>query len=73
MSTATRPSLARGLWAVPIVLVLILLVALGVTLAHSGPRMTGTNSVPQRMQKIGLQRGEEACQGSQLLPDSAFG
>lgn len=52
----------------PIVLVLVLLVALGVTLAHSQSRLTGTNSVPQRSQKIGLQRGEEACQGSQLMP-----
>lgn len=52
----------------PIVLALVLLVALVVTLAHSEPRLTGTNSVPQRKQLIGLQRGEEACQGSQLLP-----
>jgi hypothetical protein len=68
LSTATRPSPARGLWAVPIVLVLVLLVALGVSLLHSQPRMTGTNSVPQKNQEIGLQRGQEACQGSQLMP-----
>ena len=71
MSTATRPSrvrAARGLWAIPIVLAVVLLVGLVVTLSHSGPRWTGTNSVPQRMQRIGLQKGDEACQGSQLLP-----
>ena len=52
----------------PIVLALVLLVALVVTLSHSEPRMTGTNSVPQRQQYIGLQPKEEACQGSQLMP-----
>ena len=52
----------------PIVLALALLVALVVTLAHSEPRMTGTNSVPLHSQSIGLQRGDEVCQGSQLLP-----
>ena len=52
----------------PIVLALVLLGALVVTLAHSEPRMTGTNSVPLHAQSIGLQRGETACQGSQLLP-----
>ncbi len=52
----------------PIVLALALLVALVVTLAHSEPRMTGTNSVPLHAQSIGLQRGEQVCQGSQLLP-----
>ena len=55
----------------PIVLVLVLLVALGVTLAHSEPRLIGTNSVPLHMQKIGLERGDEACQGSQLMPKGA--
>ena len=55
----------------PIVLVPVLLVALGVTLAHSQPRMTGTNSVPLHDQKIGLQHGQEACQGSQLLPEGS--
>jgi hypothetical protein len=73
LSTATRPSVARavGLWAVPIVLVLVLLVALGVTLAHSEPRLTGTNSVPIRLQYIGLQPRQQVCQGSQLLPQGA--
>ena len=52
----------------PIVLALVLLGALVVTLAHSEPRMTGTNSVPLHAQSIGLQRGEQVCQGSQLLP-----
>lgn len=47
---------------------MVLLVALAVTLSHSEPRMTGTNSVPQRQQYIGLQPGDEACQGSQLMP-----
>ena len=55
----------------PIVLLLVLLAALGVTLAHSQPQLRGTNSVPQRMQYIGLQHGEEACQGSQLMPAGA--
>ncbi len=55
----------------PIVLALVLLVALAVTLAHSEPRLIGTNSVPIRFQYIGLQPGQEACQGSQLLPKGA--
>jgi hypothetical protein len=56
-------------WAIPIVLAVVLLVGFIVTLSHSGPRWTGTNSVPQRMQKIGLlKKGDEACQGSQFLP-----
>ena len=59
---------SRAIWAVPIVLAVVLVVALGTVLAHSEPRMTGTNSVPLRMQKIGLQRAQEVCQGSQLLP-----
>jgi hypothetical protein len=68
LSTATRPSPARGLWAVPFVLVLVLLVALGVTLAHSEPRLTGTNSVPLRGPAVGVRAGEQLCQPGQLMP-----
>jgi hypothetical protein len=70
LPTASRPSeaRARGLWAVPIVLAVVLLVALGTVLAHSEPRLTGTNSVPLRGQGVGLQAGERLCQGGQLMP-----
>jgi hypothetical protein len=71
LSTATRPSPARGLWAVPIVLAVVLLVALGATLAHSEPRLTGTNSVPLRGPAVGVRAGEELCQPGQLLPQGS--
>ncbi len=52
----------------PIVLAVVLVVALGVTLAHSEPRLTGTNSVPLRGPAVGVRAGEEMCQPGQLLP-----
>lgn len=52
----------------PIVLALVLVTALVATLTRSDPRLTGTNSVPQRKQKIGLTSGQEACQGNQIAP-----
>lgn len=52
----------------PIVLTVVLLVALGTVLAHSEPRMTGTNSVPLRGQGVGLRHDEQLCQGNQLMP-----
>ena len=52
----------------PIVLAVVLLVALGTVLAHSEPRLTGTNSVPLRGQGVGLRPGEQLCQPGQLLP-----
>jgi hypothetical protein len=71
LSTATRPSPARGLWAVPIVLALVLLVAFAVTLAHSEPRLTGTNSVPLRGPAVGVRPGSELCQPGQLMPQDS--
>jgi hypothetical protein len=56
---------------VPIVLALALLVALGTVLAHSEPRLTGTNSVPLRTPVIGLTEGEQLCQPGQLLPEES--
>jgi hypothetical protein len=53
---------------VPIVLAVVLLVALGTVLAHSEPRLTGTNSVPLRGQGVGLRSGDVLCQPGQLLP-----
>ena len=55
----------------PIVLALVLLVALAVTLGHSEPRLTGTNSVPLRGPVLGLRAGEEMCQPGQLLPQGS--
>jgi hypothetical protein len=73
MSTAPRPSpgRARWVWGVPIVLALVLLVALGIVLAHSEPRLTGTNSVPLRGPAVGLQEGEQMCQLGQLMPEDS--
>jgi hypothetical protein len=53
---------------VPIVLAVVLLVALGTVLAHSEPRLTGSNSVPLRGQGVGLHPGDELCQPGQILP-----
>ena len=52
----------------PIVLAVVLLVALVTTLAHSEPRLTGTNSVPLRGPAVGLRSGEQLCQPGQLMP-----
>ena len=51
-----------------ILLAVVLLAAFGSVLAHSEPRLTGTNSVPLRAPVIGLQPGEQVCQPGQLLP-----
>jgi hypothetical protein len=71
LSTATRPSPARGLWAVPIVLAVVLLVALFATLAHSQPALTGTNSVPLRGPAVGIRHGQTLCQPGQVLPEGS--
>jgi hypothetical protein len=68
LSTSTRPSPARGLWAVPIVLAVVLVVALVATLAHSQPHLTGTNSVPLRGPAVGVQHNQVLCQPGQVLP-----
>ena len=67
-----HPRRARGLWAVPIVLALVLLVALGVTLAHSEPRLTGTNSVPLRAPEDRAAAGRSSCaRARQLMPEGS--
>ena len=55
----------------PIVLALVLLVALVISLAHTQPRLTGTNSVPLRGPVVGLRAGEQLCQPGQLLPEDS--
>jgi hypothetical protein len=56
---------------VPIVLALVLLAALAISLAHSQPRLTGTNSVPLRGPVVGIRAGEQLCQPDQLLPEDS--
>jgi hypothetical protein len=57
---------------VPAILALGLLIAFGTVLAHSEPRLTGTNSVPLRSPVVGLREGEQLCQPAQNMPkDSA--
>jgi hypothetical protein len=53
---------------VPIVLAVVLIVALVVTLAHSQPALTGTNSVPLRGPAVGVRHGQTLCQPGQVVP-----
>jgi hypothetical protein len=71
--TGSRPSPARArwLWALPIVVALVLVGALGTVLARSDTRLAGTNSVPLRGPAFGVQHGEQFCQPGQILPKGA--
>ena len=74
MPTAFRPfpGRTRWVWAIPIVVALVLLVALGTVLARSDSRLTGTNSVPLQGPVVGIRKGEQLCQPGQLMTkDSA--
>jgi len=54
-------------WGVPIVLALVLLIALGIVLTRSDPRLTGTNSVPLQGPVVGLYPRLQLCQPGQLM------